>query len=73
MLMLGVLLAGPVVAKDDGLHKHLHELLLQHFGYTSFRGQQLQAIETVLQGIFLKSYVLASWLWGQYYWCRFVT
>lgn len=42
--------SGPVVAKDDGLHKHLHELLLQHFGYTSFRGQQLQAIETVLQG-----------------------
>ncbi|KAG0565169.1 hypothetical protein KC19_8G170000 [Ceratodon purpureus] len=40
----------PVIARDDELHKRLHELLLQHFGYTSFRGQQLEAIETVLQG-----------------------
>lgn len=43
---------GATVPKDDGLHKRLHELLLQYFGYSSFRGQQLQAIETVLQGTF---------------------
>lgn len=39
-----------VAAENDGLHKELQALLLEHFGHTSFRGLQLPAIEAVLQG-----------------------